>query len=762
MNNLVKMDVLFFCKLGGKAMNLIKQEWKALFKNKKVLIAVIGVLFVPLMYSGGYLGAFWDPYGKLEELPVAVVNNDKGATFEGEKLEVGKELVDNLKEDPKFNWKFVTSKEAEKGLENQDYYMMIEIPENFSEHATTLQDDNPKKLEMTFKTNKGYNFISGQIGESAIEKIKEEVSTSITKTYAETIFDNIELMADGINEASDGAAKINDGSTDLKEGAAKLDESLQGLVSKSVTFKQGLQDASSGTGELTNGINSLDSGLAALKEGQSELYNGSVQAENGTSQLVNGLDQSLNGLKQLQTSLPQLTSGTELLKNSSPQIVEGTKALADGSKAASDGAANLSENLAKVTGNVNELVTELQALPLPDDKKQQLVVLVESLNAINQGGQELSTNLEQLEAGAKSLNDNVGDLPVKSEQLYNGVSAVESAVNQLSTGQERLYNGAVQLKEGQAKLTSGLDLFGDKLLEAKSGTEQLKGGGAELLNGINQLADGSVALEEGSVQLANGASQLDDGVNTLSEGTNELATKLSDATKETKDAKGSEEKYDMISKPVQLKTVELNDVPNYGTGLAPYFLSLALFVGALLLTVIFPLREKAGIPKSGFSWFVSKFSVLLFVSIIQAMLADMILLYALGIEVKSIPIFMLFSILTSLTFMMIVQFLVTTMDNPGRFIAIIIMILQLTTSAGTFPLELIPEGYQKINQWLPMTYSVRGFKTIISTGNFSTLWPQVFVLVSFIICAMIGTIIYFTIKLKKEKALLTDSEVITQ
>lgn len=737
-------------------MSLIKQEWKALFKNKKVLIAVIGVLFIPLMYSGGYLSAFWDPYGKLDELPVAVVNNDRGATYEGKELDVGNELVGNLKENASFDWNFVDKEDADKGLENHDYYMVIEIPENFSSNATTLQDAQPQHLELSFKTNKAYNFISGQIGESAVTKIKEEVASSLTKTYAESIFDNIELMADGIGEASDGANKINDGVGELKKGSSTLDESLHELVKSSVTFKDGLQEASTGSSELANGVSSLDEGLATMKQGQDELYNGSVKAEAGTSALVTGLNESRLGMQELQKSLPSLTSGTETLKNSASKLVAGTNQLADGSIDASVGAAKLSQNLSQVMADVNDMMTELQAMPLPEQNKQELQKLAEALSSLDQGGKQLASNLNQLAAGASELTKNVAELPASTEKIYNGTVIVQDTIDQLAAGQEKLYNGAVQVNEGQSKITSGLSVFGDKITEAKVGTKQLKDGGIALEKGISQLADGSVALEAGSTELANGADQINNGLTVLSDGTSELSTKLGEASEETKETQGSDELFDMVANPVDLHTEELHEVPNYGTGLAPYFLSLALFVGALLLTVVFPLRESSGIPKSGFTWFLSKFSVLFFVAVVQAILADVILLFGLGIEVKSVELFILFSILTSLTFMAIVQFLVTTMADPGRFVAIIVLILQLTTSAGTFPLELIPNIFQKINQWLPMTYSVAGFKAIISSGDFTDMWSQALVLVGFLVCAVIGTIVYFTLKVKKERHILNE------
>jgi putative membrane protein len=208
----------------------LKNELLGILHNRKLLIAVIGVMTVPLLYSGTYLWAFWDPYGHLDRLPVAVVNNDQGAVYNGSKLEIGKDLVKELKKKESFQWKFVSEKEADKGLKNQNYYIKVEIPKDFSEDATTLQSENPKKLTLIYTPNEGYNYLSSKIGDSAIEKIKEEVSSSVTKTYAQSMLQNIKDVANGLAKAGDGAASLNDGTVQVDSGAKKLEENLKTLA----------------------------------------------------------------------------------------------------------------------------------------------------------------------------------------------------------------------------------------------------------------------------------------------------------------------------------------------------------------------------------------------------------------------------------------------------------------------------------------------------------------------------------------------------
>jgi putative membrane protein len=143
-----------------QGLSLLWKEAQAIFHNRKASISIIAVICIPILYSGMFLWAFWDPYGYLDELPVAVVNNDKGATMNGEKLEIGGKLVEKLRENKKFDWHFVSEKDAEKGLQHQKYYMAIEIPEDFSENATTLQNEHPKPMKLIYKPNEGFNFLS--------------------------------------------------------------------------------------------------------------------------------------------------------------------------------------------------------------------------------------------------------------------------------------------------------------------------------------------------------------------------------------------------------------------------------------------------------------------------------------------------------------------------------------------------------------------------------------------------------------------------
>ena len=291
--------------------------------------------------------------------------------------------------------------------------------------------------------------------------------------------------------------------------------------------------------------------------------------------------------------------------------------------------------------------------------------------------------------------------------------------------------------------------FTTGIQQAYNGSSTLVAGLNELASGSNQLKTGTGTLAEKSGELASGSAKLTEGTEQLAEGTGTLQSSLMDASEKSKEVSANESTYEMVASPVDVEVEGVNEVPNYGTGFTPYFLSLGLFVGALLISIVFPFVQSAIKPTSGSSWFVSKISVLGVVGIIQSLVVIAIALFALKLETQSVGLFILSTIITSFTYLAIVQLLVTVLGDPGRFVAIVILILQLTTSAGTFPLELIPQPLQIFNQFLPMTYSVQSFKASISTGDIGNFWSSNSVLLGFMIVCLALTLGYFIRIFKK-------------
>ncbi|PFR90547.1 phage infection protein [Bacillus anthracis] len=892
-----------------KGNQLLRKEFTQIIKSKKILIPIIAVLFVPILYAGMFLWAFWDPYKQLDDLPVAVVNLDKGAVFDGKPIEVGKGLVDNLKDNTSFKWEFVSEKEAKKGMEGRKYYMLVRIPDDFSSNATTLLKDEPKPLNLEYIPNESLNFLSSQIGGTAIEKIKGEVASTLTKTYAEKMFDSIQDVSKGLADGAEGASKLHDGSNELHDGSSKVTDGLHTLQGKSGEMKDGvqkladgsnklvdgsgkvtaglntlnskngigkLQDGSGkvtdglnmlnsktgemqtgigklvdGSGKVTNGLNTLNSktgelrdgsekvtdglnklvsksgelqtgttdlsnGMGKLAEGQSQLEKGSQEIQKGLQELNSNVQKSAGALAEMQSKVPSiLNTVNEKIDGAGAnvnQLNEFTQSTAGDAKTAAQDVANLQKQIeslpkeyqeqlqpfvtsavkstatvqqkaAGVAGGTNKLNEEVKQLkgeisektsgmqskmPNPEDVGNLTSGIKKLTNAQNEfvskfqglgeglgnakvgvdklknGSVQLIDGVTQLQSGSGKVTAGLGQLSAGANQLADGSNQVTGGLGTLSVGANQMAGGINQLADGSSQVTGGLGTLSVGVTKLADGSNQVTTGLGNLNGGLNQMSTGSTQLIDGVNKLADGSGKVTDGLVKVNDGSGELAEKLGEGAEKTGEVKGTDKTYDMFASPVKVKTEKMAEVPNYGTGFTPYFLSLGLFVGALLLSIVYPLRDTVGVPKSGFSWFISKFGVLLSVGIIQAIVADVILLFGLGVEVQSIPYFILFSIVTSLAFIVLIQCLVTAFGDAGRFIAIITLIIQLTTSAGTFPLELIPKFLQPFNAWLPMTYSVSGLKAVVSSGDFNFMWQNVGVLMIFIVVLSLGTIASLT------------------
>ncbi|MGK9483657.1 YhgE/Pip family protein [Bacillus tropicus] len=850
-----------------KGNQLLRKEFTQIIKSKKILIPIIAVLFVPILYAGMFLWAFWDPYKQLDDLPVAVVNLDKGAVFDGKPIEVGKGLVDNLKDNTSFKWEFVSEKEAKKGMEGRKYYMLVRIPDDFSSNATTLLKDEPKPLNLEYIPNESLNFLSSQIGGTAIEKIKGEVASTLTKTYAEKMFDSIQDVSKGLADGAEGASKLHDGSNELHDGSSKVTDGLHTLQGKSGEMKDGvqkladgsnkLQDGSGkvtaglntlnsksgigklqdGSGKVTDGLNTLNSKTGEMQKGISELHDGSEKVTNGlsilvsktgelktgTTELSNGMEKLVGGQSQLEKGSQEIQKGLQELNNKVQnsvaelgemqlkvpsilntvnekidgaganvnQLNELTQSTAGDAKNAAQDVANLQKQIeslpkeyqeqlqpfitnavkstatvqqkaAGVAGGTNKLNEEVKQLkgeisektsgmqskmPNPEDVGNLTSGIKKLTNAQNEFVSKfhgLGEGLGNAKVGADRLKNGSGQLIDGVNQLFDGSGKVTEGLGTLSVGANQMAGGINKLADGSSQVTGGLGTLSVGITKLADGSNQVTTGIGTLNGGLNKMSTGSTQLIDGVNKLADGSGKVTDGLVKVNDGSGELAEKLGEGAEKTGEVKGTDKMYDMFASPVKVKTEKMAEVPNYGTGFTPYFLSLGLFVGALLLSIVYPLRDTVGVPKSGFSWFISKFGVLLSVGIIQAVVADVILLFGLGVEVQSIPYFILFSIVTSLAFIALIQCLVTAFGDAGRFIAIITLIIQLTTSAGTFPLELIPKFLQPFNAWLPMTYSVSGLKAVVSSGDFDFMWKNIGILMIFIVVLSLGTIASLT------------------
>ncbi|MBM7563161.1 YhgE/Pip domain-containing protein [Paenibacillus sacheonensis] len=699
-------------------------EWRHLVRSPMLIVTFAAVAMVPLLYSGFLIGGTWDPYGKLANLPIAVVNRDQGADFEGKPRSLGEEFVNELRSNDEFAWKFVTAEEAAKGMKGNRYYGTITIPASFSADASSVESEHPKQAEIIFESNSFNNFIAGQIGENAIKELRGRLSETLTEAYSRSMLSQFETVSTGFADAGKGAGDLNAGAVSLSEGIHKLKVNMDALAS-------GTSKLRSGVGPLRTGALQLQDGSAELSSGAAESSQGANRLKTAADQLAKAADDTAAGLDALFESLTSSQSDAAKLTKDLPAAETSLRKLADelaGSAAASG----------KVAAGAKEAAADLTRLiaahpELADDAAAQR--LLAASKEISQGAQALQADQKEQTAVGKKLADGVKAVVGSAKSLGND-KPIGDLFGPLQTGQQRLLAGVHALDSQVARLAAG--------------SEQLRAGAARLDSGLGGLAGGieklTAGIDETAVvarQLSTGAAKLDAEAPRLADGSKKLAAKLNEAGEETAAVKADDTIVHLLADPVMIRSVDDRKVKIYAGGIAPYFISMSLFAGALVFTTIYAARGTRVARAAGAPLLIGKLLVFGLMSLVQSLAVCTLLVAVFGLQVQSIPLFYLFTLMTGLTFMMLVQTLVTWLDQPGRFVVLLLMIFQLSSSAGTFPLELLPGWAQALHQWLPMSYSIRGFRDVISSGDFTRMWHQVGYLSIFLVISVSLTCAYF-------------------
>ncbi|WP_160676847.1 YhgE/Pip domain-containing protein [Clostridium sp. C8-1-8] len=278
-------------------MKFAKIAWKdisSIFRNRLIRVSVVAIIIVPLLYSLLYLAAFWDPYSRLEDLPIAVVNLDKGSENDGKAVNYGDDIVKQLKDNKEVGWNFTTLKDAKEGLSGSKYYSMFVIPEDFSNKIISSKDHKPEAPEIKFVPNDKKNFLASQIGGKVELAIQQKISSNISKEFTKVTFDSMYELKDGMQQAADGSKKLYDG--------------INTLGSSVPTMKEGITQLNDGSTALKNGIGQLKDKTSAMPSGVSQLYNGSNQITDGLGQLKAsaGVPKLLDGSSQITNALGQI------------------------------------------------------------------------------------------------------------------------------------------------------------------------------------------------------------------------------------------------------------------------------------------------------------------------------------------------------------------------------------------------------------------------------------------------------------------------
>lgn len=749
---------------------MIKAEWKNIAKSTWLKIVLCAIMIIPMIYACVFLGSMWDPYGQTDQLPVAVVNKDKEVKYNGSTMDIGKQLSDKLSKNDSMDFNIVSSTKAKKGLKDGKYYMIITIPENFSKNATTLLDDDPQTMMLTYTTNPQTNYIATKMDDSAMAKVKAEISSTVTKTYSKILFKNVKTLSKGFNTAADGSQKLSDGVATASEGNKTITENLNTLASSALVFNDGADSLVKGLSAYTEGVSTAKAGTQQLDNNSATLNNGAAQLKSGSSQLLSAVKaaekQLSDGLNQNAEQLNTLTQKNNEMNESSKQLSEALTKIQAG---IDDN--NLVENnlqaAKKLDSMVSVMTTTIGTMNTNADKLDKLAAAekakAESLQAtqpllaqqlmlqatshatqaqtLRQVASQLTnklntSDLKQLTTllyGNAEVLKNQSTANAKTQELLAGSqqlatannSAVNSLVSSLKTVQANMKGtsnsvgmvGAVsQIDEGLGTLQSGLKTYTGGVKQVNNGLGTLASNNKTLNSGASQLADGALKISSGSNQLAAGSATLGEGLTTIGDGTNTLTSSLKDASKKS-NIKSTNKTYKQMSTPVDTQKKEITNMPNNGHAMAPYMMSVALYVACMALSLMYPFGKGMTTTDSPVKFLLAKATVMVPLSIVQALILYFSLRGFCGFTPARPGLCIAFMLLLSLAFMAFIAFLAIAFGRIGEFIALIFMVFNLGASAGTYPLETAPHWYKVLHPFVPFTYSVNGFRLVIANAT---------------------------------------------
>ncbi|MGI5351898.1 YhgE/Pip family protein [Streptomyces sp. CA-250714] len=706
-------------------------ELKRFGRGRLPRAAMAAMLLLPLLYGALYLWSFWDPYERLDKVPVALVNEDQGASVKGEKVNAGDDIAKGLHNSDSFDWHETSAADARKGVEDGRYYLSLTVPADFSKRVSSSSGDSPETGALKVRTNDANNYIVGQISRTVFSEVRASASSKVSRGFYDKIYVSFSTLHGKTAKAAKGADDLGEGIGKAKKGAGKL--------------KNGLGDAEDGSGRLK-------SGTAKLHKGSGTLETGAGQVAEGTQKLadkVNGaagkvrpflkahsgdIGKAARGVartsKTLKQNLSKLPGAAQRAQTDSREAADTLSRLYEarcGKGAPGKGVPGRpspdvtlpgdaspeapqppppSSPSSPSTGKTGNAGTALAPSSCPELKKAADAAERSARVAAKVNGYvKNEKNLDELGRDLDDLNRAANDVAKRAPHLQQDV---DSAVRQIN----KLNKGAHKVAKGAGKLHSGLGTAKSGAATLDTGLGKLSGGAASLDGGLFKLADGSGKLAGG---LHDGAEQIPDY-----------------------DKKQRDDRTGVMADPVDLASHKAHTAPNYGTGFAPYFIPLSLWVGAMIAYMLLQPLNKRALAAGAPAWRIALAGWLPVAAIGVAQVAALmsVLHWGLGLQMARGLATVGFLALVTACFTAVVQFLNARFGPAGRILVLAMLMLQLTSAGGTYPIQTSPGFFNAIHPFLPMSYVVEGLRHLITGGELWPVWRACLVLLAFTLGAL--------------------------
>ena len=808
-------------------------ELKRLTSGVLPVLVLFAMSCIPLLYGSLYLYGNWDAYGNVNGIVGALVVEDEGAKdASGNDLNTGADVKKSLLDAGTFDWKSVETRDkAVQGVSDGTYDFALVIPKDFSARLVSTgsfkPDEkgntgpiNPQAAGLEIITNDANNYVLTNIVTKAGTAVRDSVASKVGDKTANTLLASFTTIHGKMNEAADGADKINantvklsDAMTQLADGTGTLNDGAVKLADGSEQLVDGSSRLIEGQNKLADGSSQLADGAGTLNQGAGKVNDGAVKLADGSSTLANGASDTHNGASQLADGSAALANGTGSLKKGANDLAQGAQQVADGTHSLKnaldqDGVRQLPGTLTAMCQNLNSIDTSAPSgdfgtdlsntvvSKVAEDTRQKLAPLVESGSISQETADAIVANInsEQTKSAVASANDQAlknhlaqhgqagSDVLAKLQTLKNdncvatgesaaaqklstlidgvdkldsgatavaqGAGTLRDGITKLDSGAATLADGSAKLADGTGKVADGASTLNNGASQLAEGTGELKNGTGNLHNGAQQLADGekeavdgqnklhegATTLQDGSSQLADGTEKLNsstgqiaDGTGQLKDGTGQLSTGLQNGTRQIPNLNEEQQKdvASVMSSPVDLEHSSLANGRNYGEGMGPFFMCLALWIGGLMLVqTLRPLNNRALASKAPTARIIlGSWLPFGLIGIAQAVLMFAAVKFGLGFQMAHPWLAFLFLCFVATIFTLFIHGVVVFFGSPGKLIALIIMILQLITAGGTMPYETLPHAMRWMHDFFPMGYAVTGMRRLSYGINESSLMP---------------------------------------
>ena len=808
-------------------------ELKRLTSGVLPVLVLLAMSCIPLLYGSLYLYGNWDAYGNVNGIVGALVVEDEGAKdASGNDLNTGADVKKSLLDAGTFDWKSVETRDkAVQGVSDGTYDFALVIPKDFSARLVSTgsfkPDEkgntgpiNPQAAGLEIITNDANNYVLTNIVTKAGTAVRDSVASKVGDKTANTLLASFTTIHGKMNEAADGADKINantvklsDAMTQLADGTGTLNDGAVKLADGSEQLVDGSSRLIEGQNKLADGSSQLADGAGTLNQGAGKVNDGAIKLADGSSTLANGASDTHNGASQLADGSAALANGTGSLKKGANDLAQGAQQVADGTHSLKnaldqDGVRQLPGTLTAMCQNLNSIDTSAPSgdfgtdlsntvvSKVAEDTRQKLAPLVESGSISQETADAIVANInsEQTKSAVASANDQAlknhlaqhgqagSDVLAKLQTLKNdncvatgesaaaqklstlidgvdkldsgatavaqGAGTLRDGITKLDSGATTLADGSAKLADGTGKVADGASTLNNGASQLAEGTGELKNGTGNLHNGAQQLADGekeavdgqnklhegATTLQDGSSQLADGTGKLNsstgqiaDGTGQLKDGTGQLSTGLQNGTRQIPNLNEEQQKdvASVMSSPVDLEHSSLANGRNYGEGMGPFFMCLALWIGGLMLVqTLRPLNNRALASKAPTARIIlGSWLPFGLIGIAQAVLMFAAVKFGLGFQMAHPWLAFLFLCFIATIFTLFIHGVVVFFGSPGKLIALIIMILQLITAGGTMPYETLPHAMRWMHDFFPMGYAVTGMRRLSYGINESSLMP---------------------------------------